>query len=543
MTRLQDLHWAADTGCAAFYRDAVGGRAWLVHDAGECLDLSAIADIESVIVAPDRLGALSRGNGVTWAGELQRVVRLDWDRACTRVAACGDELVAVGWDSGNPRTASVARFDQQGQRIWERRFDDVRSEFVDVVSVVGGMAVLDRRGARVLVLSDDGDILLMAGRQRSCRPDDFGLLGPSRIAAGADHLVVCDTYNHRVLRLDFDVSAGSVSWTTVGYLSLPVAVARRDNGFVGLSGRDGEVAALHATADRIGEDGLLYPRAVEGDQDGGACNVADTAHHRVVHFEGRRDTDNAGVETVRVPGGDNWLWPRAFRRHGDRCFAAFAIPPRVVSWREGAAAPELELTALETGTGMIPLADPHDIALLRDGGFVVVDSEADLVARCNDDGTPAWIATEATVGRPLVEPHAVVVAGDALAVAHAGGICWLAHDGSVVGWSDTATFADASTVAVRHVKGLAWDAVTKRLAVSATFGRRRGLALARRSSASLEVEAFATKVEVGIGGTRPLGRPRGLAFIDGELVVADFEHHEMVFLALDAGSEVARRRL
>jgi sugar lactone lactonase YvrE len=218
-------------------------------------------------------------------------------------------------------------------------------------------------------------------------------------------LLVADGHNHRCLAIDAQGRAREIRPLDRSF-SIPAFITRLPGGHwqvcdaglrcvLRLDAEGGVVAQTGASPGR--RRSLSFPRSVQHLAEGRYL-VADTAHNRIVEWEG------SSVRVQPVDAKPGIFWPRAARRTPGGTLVIADGRNRRLLEVAGDGRVLREVSVLRHEGRDFTLGDPHDVRLLPNGNLLVADTVLNRVFECAWDGRVAW-STGETGGPLLNDPH------------------------------------------------------------------------------------------------------------------------------------------
>lgn len=316
-----------------------------------------------------------------------------------RSAAVGERIFLGCADLSETRGGAILEVGRDGSSriFWRPGLERLLEATRLHRGVDGTLIAVDPHRQVVHELAPQGTPIRRVGQLRQLGPEAHYLRAPADCTGWGHLLAVADTMNHRVAL--FDARGGlarELRCEEVGGLHLPGSVVALASGdlCIGDAGHHRVILVSPAGRARVllgpqvpVSPSFCQPRSIEVQGDG-AWIVADTNGHRVV----RVDPDG-GMRTLAGDGrcgdGSRLHWPRAARTlPGGEILVADSGNRRIAFFgRDGGL--ERELRFVSIGGERLPLLDPHDVRLTRDG-FLCTDSDLNAVFELDADGKVHW---------------------------------------------------------------------------------------------------------------------------------------------------------
>ncbi|MBX3225300.1 MAG: hypothetical protein KF795_32645 [Labilithrix sp.] len=396
--------------------------------------------------------------------------------------------------------------------------------------------------ARATVVLGQPDATSFVPNVDQVKPSATTLSGPAGVAMTANHLVVADTENHRVL-----------VWTPVPTATAtPASYVLGQADFTGRRPNRGRVDADGDGYSDADADGFFAPTGVA--TDGTHLFVADRLNHRVLVWSDLATITNgkpadavigqATFAAVRANRGtgytptiDGFSFPTGVTLDGNTLWVADTENNRVVRWDD----------VLSTPVPSVVLGQPDGSSLTNPNAYPESSTAS---------GFPLY---PATTDASVLRPRSVVVSGQRVFVSETDSnrVHLFEHDGA------------AYTAAGQLGQPSATSSTTNAGGVgAASLAAPSGLAIAGShlfvaDSANHRVLSFAASASSVAAATRVLGqmsfvghgfdrslpatgggatRPRGMFLSQGELLVAERSRHRVVIheLPLTPGKEPKR---
>jgi len=312
-------------------------------------------------------------------------------------------------------SSEIVEVDLQGRVLWNLVGASGAVRLPGSMQLLENDSILiaNERAHVVEELHRDGSTAIRWGKQNLPSAEQGSLFSP-KWAQQLDNgtLLIADAFNHRCLAIDVAGRVSTIQPNDASFL-IPSAIAPASDGnylicdaglrcVLELDAMNRILWQVGVT--RVRKRYLSFPRSVQR-LDGGVYVIADTAHNRIVEFDGALHRES------RASDGASLLWPRAARRTGKgTTLVADGRNSRIL---ELAADGRMlrQLSVLRYGGQGIELEDPHDVRLLPNLNLLVTDSAANLVFESDWRGNAVWVVGP-VAGSTVEDPHSAQMLSD-----------------------------------------------------------------------------------------------------------------------------------